>query len=98
MARSRIRLDHAGIGEVLKSAPVRLQIEGLGNTVAGALRSQPTVVRRGIADRVEVDSYTTDRAAVAVTLTHAAGVPMQAKHGVMTQSAGAAGLTVREKE
>ncbi len=98
MARNRVRLDHSGIEEVLKSAQVRAEVDDLAETVADAVRNAPTVIRRGITDRVEVESYTTDRAAAAVVLAHAAGAPMQAKHGVMTQAAGAAGLEVRSRE
>ena len=97
-ARNRIRLDHAGIGEVLKSDEVREAIDALADSVADSVRSSPTVTKRGIADRVEVSSYTTDRAAAAVAIAHAAGLGMEAKHGVVTQAAGQAGLEVRSRE
>lgn len=98
MARSRVVLDHAGIGAVLKSAEVREAVGGLAADVHSNVRSHPAVVRNGVADSVRLESYTTDRAAFAVVIAHAAGLPIQAKHGALTQAAGAAGLEVRERD
>lgn len=92
-----IKLDHDGIGEVLKSSGVRGAIDGIAADVAANVKAADTVRRNGVASSVEVASYTTDRAAAAVTIAHPAGVGMQAKHGTLTQAAGAAGLEVKER-
>lgn len=90
-----VRLDHGGMAEMLKSAPVAGAVRALAESVAAKARAHPSVTRHGVP--VEVTSYTTDRAACAVTLAHSAGMPIQAKYGALTQAAGAAGLEVRAR-
>lgn len=92
MAGPKIRLDHAGIAEVLRSEEVHTVIDGYADRTAGAALMDPATVRIDI--DVDVDSYTTDRAAASVTLAHPAGVPVEAKYGVLTRAAAAAGLQV----
>lgn len=92
MAAFSLRLDHGGMAEMLTSAPVAAVIQGYAETTAGHARSNPAVTRHGVP--VEVRSYVTDRAACAVTLAHPVGMALQAKYGVLTQAAGAAGLEV----
>lgn len=91
------RLDRSGIAELLKSPEVAAPLKSLGERVAGNVRAQGLTTGDGSALPVEVSSYTTDRAAVSVTITHAAGVAMQAKHGALTKAAAAAGLEVTKK-
>lgn len=93
-----IKLDSAGIQAMLKSAEVAAAIHALGETVAGNVRADPNITRRGIADEVSVDDYVTDRAATSVTITHPAGLGMEGKHGVLTKAARAAGLEVKAKK
>jgi hypothetical protein len=90
-----LRLDHGGMAEMLSSGPVAGAVQALAETTAGNARSHPSVTRHGLP--VEVTSYTTDRAACAVTLAHPAGMPIQARYGALTQAAGAAGLEVRAR-
>lgn len=94
MARP-VRLDRRGVGAVLKSSGVRREVDALAETVADNVRAQGLTVSDGSELPVTVSSYTTDRAAAAVTITHAAGIAMQAKHGVLTKAAAAAGLEVK---
>lgn len=94
MPNSRIRLDHAGIAEVLKSAEVRSQVDALAAEVGRDAEANPSVRRNQVP--VVVDHYTTDRAAASVTLKHPAGRGLQAKWGVLTRAAGSAGLEVHE--
>lgn len=81
MASSSFRLNRAGGAEVLKqlAAP---HINALARQVAAAAGAD-----------AEVDEYTTDRAAAAVSVP--AG--QQAKDGRLTRAASAAGLEVRSK-
>lgn len=90
-----IRLDHGGMGEMLKSQPVAAAVRALAEATAAKARAHPSVTRHGVP--VEVASYTTDRAACAVTLASPAGMPIQARYGALTQAAGAAGLEVRAR-
>jgi hypothetical protein len=86
-----VELDHAGIAEILKTA----------------MRGPIDALARQIADRVDVGtvtdaevtvrSYTTDRAAAAVSIAHPAGLAMQAKHGSLTKAAASLGLEVKSK-
>lgn len=75
------RLDRKGGAEVLKTLAAP-HINALARQVAG---------RAG--DDAEVDEYTTDRAAAAVTVP----AEQQAKDGVLTRAASATGLEVRSK-
>lgn len=90
----KIKLDHAGIGAMLRSPEV-----------AAAIGAQTSAVRGNVtlpahhADRmpVKTESYTTDRAAGAVTIAHAGGLGVEAKYGVLVRAASAAGLEVRAR-
>ena len=88
MARARVRLDHRGIAEILKSAGVRGQVSALARKVAAGIPPDlnPTV-----------DNYTTDRAASSVTMKHARAMASEAKHGHLSRAAAAAGLQVRSR-
>lgn len=92
----RLKLDHKGIGQVLKSAEVAKAIAEVGHDVAARAQTDEAVSRHGA--EVKVTPYTTDRAAVGVTIAHAAGVGIEAKHGVLSRAAGAEGLEVRGRE
>lgn len=85
------RLDNAGVREILRGPEVRQLVDATAEEVAAnvrALLSQGTVV--------DVSSYTTDRAAAAVTIVDVRGMGWQARDGVLTRAAGFARLEVRE--
>lgn len=92
MARVRVRLDHPGVEAVLKSAPVRAEINRLAAQVVSAAQGAPEVQRHGMT--VDARSITTDRAASVVAIAHPGGLGVQAKYGTLTQAAGSAGLEV----
>jgi len=83
--------DSKGIAEILLSDDVAEAVDALAETVAANLR--PMV--RNLP--VVVESYTTDRKAAKVTIADVQGMILQAKHGVLTQAAASAGLTVKAK-
>lgn len=85
------RLDHGGIAETLKSAPVAAAVRTLAEQVAGSVRSQKPGVD------VVVDSYTTDRAAASVTIRDVRARGWQVRDGVLTRAASGAGLEVTER-
>ena len=97
MARARIRLDHGGIGEILKSDEVGSLMRDLAEQVAANIEATATWQRHGDKGHIEVAQYVTDRAAAAVIVAHPGALGMQAKHGAITGAAGAAGLEVRER-
>lgn len=88
MARLRVQLDRAGIGSILRSADARALVDGAAQSVAANVRGTMPVV-------VEVSHYTTDRAAAAVEVIHPEAAGLQAKHGLLTAAAAAAGFQVR---
>lgn len=100
MALAKVRLDHAGIGQILRSSEVASEVHALAAQVAANVASQGLVASSAGPDSpaqiiAVVDDYTTDRAASAVTILHPAGLAMQARHGVLTKAAAAAGLEVK---
>lgn len=81
MAKSSFRLNRKGGAEVLKQL------------AAPAINAVARQVAAGAGEDAEVDEYTTDRAAASV----AVPAEQQAKDGVLTRAASAAGLEVRAK-
>lgn len=93
MSRFSVRLDHEGIAAMLKSAEVREAVHTLAERAAAAVRADPSVVRHKAP--VRVADYTTDRAASSVTIAHAGGRGMEAKHGSLSRGAAEVGLDVK---
>lgn len=85
------RLDHAGLAEVLKSGPFVELVAGKASEIATAVSAQQPDAE------VVTDSYTTDRAAASVTVKDPRAATWQARDGLLTRSAAAAGLEVTEK-
>ncbi|MDP5182176.1 hypothetical protein QOZ88_05965 [Blastococcus sp. BMG 814] len=91
----QIRIDPAGVAEVLRSREMAAAVDDLAEQLADQVRAG--ITDPDIAATVDVDSYLTDRAAAAVTIAHPAGLPIQAKHGTLTAAASALGLDVRSR-
>jgi hypothetical protein len=91
----RVVLDSAALAEVLRGPEVRALLDAKAEEVAAAARARGLRVRGGAPLPVEViPEAPTDRAAVSVGIPHAAGVGMEARHGVLRRAAEAAGLDV----
>jgi hypothetical protein len=85
-------IDHAGVREILQSAEVRAAVDQLAVEISSHVTGTvPTGTDIG------VDSYTTDRAAASVTIRDAMGKLWQARDGVLTRAAAAAGIEVKAK-
>lgn len=103
MARSQVRLNSPGVAEFLKSAGVRAAIAQAAEAVADNVRAQDIKVgdrdggKHEVKMPVKVTANTTDRAHANVTITHPAGLAVQAKHGALTKAAAQAGLDVKGK-
>lgn len=91
-----VRLDRAGMSQMLKSLPVRTAITGFAQGVVSSARADEPVQRHGA--EVVAEDYTTDRAASAVLIKHPIGMGIQAKYGTLTRAAAAQGLQVRSKK
>ncbi len=88
----RVRLDSNGIASLLKSQQVATAVHNLAEQVADNVRGV-----KPQAEEIVVDDYTTDRAASSVTVKDPRGRIWQARDGVLTRSAAAAGLEVTER-
>lgn len=86
----RFELDTAGVREILRGPEVRELIDGLADEVAGNVRA---LVPSGTT--VEVRGYTTDRGAATVVVADVQAMAWQARDGILTRAAGAAGLEVK---
>lgn len=87
---TEFRLDRAGIREILKGNGVRQLVDSTAAEVAANVRARVP----GDAT-VQVESYTTDRAAAAIVIADVRGMAWQARDGVLTRAAGAVGLEVK---
>lgn len=88
MGKSKIELDHDGIGAILRS--LRGPVTRVAAQVAAAVDVPDNVP-------VLVRPYTTDRAAAAVTIAHPSGAAEQAKNGALTRAAARVGLEVTSR-
>ena len=95
-----VKLDHAGIGGLLKSTEAHRLVQEVAEKVAHNVEEQGITVgdRDGGTHEyplpVKVEVTTTDRAHAIVMLAHPAGIAVQAKHGSLTRAAAEAGLHV----
>lgn len=89
-------IDRAGIGRIAKSAEVRKALHAYADSTADAAKAATEAVVDGEVT-VDVDDYTTDRAAVGITITHPGAIGAQMKHGVLTRAASGQGLDVNEQ-
>ncbi|AYN58491.1 hypothetical protein HOU70_gp10 [Arthrobacter phage Liebe] len=97
---AKIRLDSAGIEEVLNSGPVRSAVERLGAGVEAAVGSPtasgtPVPVRR-TSRTASGGRLRGVRPAVDITLAHPAGMAVEGKRGPLTRAAASQGLQVRK--
>lgn len=85
------RLDPKGIRDIITSDWMRGEIDGTAEAIAEHVRANvPDDVP------VEIDHYTTDRDAAAVTIADPLGMLYQARDGAVTRAAAAVGLEVRQ--
>lgn len=94
-----LRLDHAGIGEILAGAEVTSMVAQAARTIASSARGG---IARGAERGVVVDLYTArlrrdtiPRAAASVTIRDVRGAAWQALYGVLSGPAHALGAEVR---
>lgn len=87
-----LRVDYAGVGTVLKGPDVSVLVRETATAVAEFV---PDTVDGEYLETV-VEEYATDRASAQVLVKHPYAAAMQAKYGILTRAAGAAGLEVRD--
>lgn len=89
-----IDLDYEGLGEILRTVCGPAVNEMAGRVAANA--AGDSNLPRGAT--VNVRQFVTDRAIAVVRINHPGGLAAQAKHGVLTKAAAAAGLEVKAKK
>lgn len=89
-------LDRAGMRLMLQSIPVRMEITKISNRIADQVRTDPAIIRHNA--EVEVEHYTTDRAASAVLIKDAVGMGIEAKYAPLKRGALFFGLQVKSKK
>ena len=99
MARSRgFEFDHAGMEELLRGPAVRKRLAQAAEEITAGAKSDANVRRHGLDVQTrsfESRSHGYARAGAAVDLDGFAGVPVEAKYGVLKRSAESHGLDVR---
>lgn len=95
---AKVHPNWSGLSAALRSREARDAVEAVAEKIAANARSAAPAVE-GIPGDIElpvrVDTYDTDRARATVWLAHPSGLAVQAKHGLLTKAASAAGLEVR---
>ena len=86
-----LELDSPGIAQVLTSPAMAAAVQGLAARIAANV----AVPESGV--EVQVDTYTTDRAAAAVTIKHPQAQLWETRDGILTGAAGGAGVEVRAR-
>ncbi len=84
-------LDRAGVAALMTAPETGAVVDAAAEQIAATTR---TLIGDPDID-VVVDHYTTDRRAAAVVIADHGGLPLQARHGVLTRAAAQAGLDVR---
>lgn len=110
MARVRVRLDSAGIAAVMQgpgmTAATRAATERIAATARAQMRQTTSEAQQSTGDELPIDAATRPvtrsrrirdaRHLGLITITHPAGLGMEAKHGVLSRAAAAAGFRVRD--
>lgn len=91
MSRVKIKPDSGGFEAVLKSAAVAAVVRAAADSVADGVSE---TAHNGDPIPVNVSEDTTDRARASVTMTHPAGIGIEAKRGSLKKAARATGLDV----
>lgn len=99
--KTRVVLNSAAVVRMLKSAGVRRELRKVADRIAAGVDDQHLVAssgwaRIGIPPEIKatvVEDLEADRARATVQIQHPAARAMQAKHGVMSKAASAAGVT-----
>jgi hypothetical protein len=90
-----IFIDYAAVGEILKVG-MRGPIDAKIDEIAANAAANPDLLDDAPGS-ITVQHFTTDRAGGTVNIAHPAGLALQAKSGVLTKAAAAAGMEVRAK-
>ena len=92
MARTRVKMNSAGVREILNSSEVRAELRRLAGPVADRARSDAPRDTGEYADSIKVEDATTDRAVVRVVARAPHARLVEARTGNLARALGAEGL------
>jgi hypothetical protein len=101
VAGVKVVIYQAGVDAVLRSAGMVAALEEVAGQIADNVAAQGLTVESpgedspGTSLHAEASTSIEKTAVGHVTIPHPAGIPMQARHGVLTKAAAAAGLEVK---
>ena len=96
-----LRLDSAGISEILNSPKVASAVESLGNAVAANVSADVSGEPIDVDVRMRVASggrLRGERPAADITMLHPAALRVEAKRAPLARAAAAAGLEVKSRK
>lgn len=95
----KIRLDKAGMAQMLASAPVTQEVIDLGRSVGSAVQlpkiNGPQPAKVTTKARSAEGGRLSRRTAIDVTIAHPAGMRVEAKYGTLRKAAASRGLSVK---
>ncbi|WP_328611779.1 hypothetical protein OG943_22555 [Amycolatopsis sp. NBC_00345] len=91
----QVRIDYAGVAEILRSAEFEQEVRAAAEKVGEAARATGHKVTSGEPLPIDVFSDPNhDRVGWTVAIRHPAGLGMEARYGVLKRAAEAGGLSV----
>jgi hypothetical protein len=90
MARSGVKLNHAGMAALLKSSEVRDMLTAKAEPVLAAAQADPHDDTGAYEAGLQIQQSTTDRAVVRVVATDYKGHILEAKYGILSRALDAA--------
>jgi hypothetical protein len=91
MARTKVKLNHAGMAELLKSAGVRAELTRRADRVLSAAQADPHDETGAYEAGLHIEQETTDRAVVRVISGDWKGHILEARYGILSRALDAAG-------
>lgn len=88
MAKTRVKLNTRGVGEVLRSTGMAREVKGLAESAAARARSSAPVQSGDYGASIFVVSDVTDRAVARVATSAAHGMVVEANTGNLARSIG----------
>lgn len=86
MARSKVKLNSAGMAQLLKSDDVRAMLTPRAERVLAAAQADPHDETGAYEDGLQIQQATTDRAVVRVVATDWKGHVLEARYGILSRA------------
>lgn len=86
MAKSKVKLNHAGMAQLLKSDDVRAMLTAKAQPVLAAAQADPHDDTGAYEAGLQIQQATTDRAVVRVVSTDYKGHILEARYGILSRA------------